>query len=166
MEIAMLVIGIILLVFAVFLIVAVLMQQGKAHNLSGTIAGGAETFFGKSKAQTINKKLSILTTVVAIVFVLLVCTVYIMQPSATTAGDIDSFPELVEFLFGGGEEEEMGKEVEHDHDGDGVADHDADEHDHAAEDEKSEETTTADTTTADTTTADTTAADPEDSAAE
>ena len=68
MTTAQIVIGIILLVFAVFLIVAVLMQQGKSHNLSGTIAGGAETFFGKSKAQTINKKLSVLTTVVAIVF--------------------------------------------------------------------------------------------------
>ena len=83
MTTAQIVIGIILLVFAVFLIVAVLMQQGKSHNLSGTIAGGAETFFGKSKAQTINKKLSVLTTVVAIVFVLLVGTVY--------TGDINGF---------------------------------------------------------------------------
>lgn len=87
MTIAQIVIGIILLVFAVFLIVAVLMQQGKSHNLSGTIAGGAETFFGKSKAQTINKKLSVLTTVVAIVFVLLVGTVYVMQDT----GDINGF---------------------------------------------------------------------------
>lgn len=87
MTTAQIVIGIILLVFAVFLIVAVLMQQGKSHNLSGTIAGGAETFFGKSKAQTINKKLSVLTTVVAIVFVLLVSTVYVMQDT----GDINGF---------------------------------------------------------------------------
>lgn len=87
MTTAQIVIGIILLVFAVFLIVAVLMQQGKSHNLSGTIAGGAETFFGKSKAQTINKKLSVLTTVVAIVFVLLVGTVYVMQDT----GDINGF---------------------------------------------------------------------------
>ena len=87
MTTAQIVIGIILLVFSVFLIVAVLMQQGKSHNLSGTIAGGAETFFGKSKAQTINKKLSVLTTVVAIVFVLLVGTVYVMQDT----GDINGF---------------------------------------------------------------------------
>ena len=44
MTTAQIVIGIILIVFAVFLIIAVLMQQGKSHNLSGTIAGGAETF--------------------------------------------------------------------------------------------------------------------------
>ncbi|MBR6675955.1 MAG: preprotein translocase subunit SecG, partial [Clostridia bacterium] len=82
MTTALLIIGIILLLFALFLIVAVLMQQGKAHNLSGAIAGGAETFFGKSKASSINKKLSILTTVVAIVFVVLVCVVYVLQPNS------------------------------------------------------------------------------------
>lgn len=72
-------IGIILIVFAVFLVVAVLMQDGKSHNLSGAIAGGSETFFGKSKAASINKKLSVLTTVVAIVFALLVLVSYLMQ---------------------------------------------------------------------------------------
>ena len=61
MEIA---IGIVLIVVAVFLVVAVLMQSGKSHNLSGTIAGGAETFFGKSKANTLDKTLSKVTTIV------------------------------------------------------------------------------------------------------
>ncbi len=73
------IIGILLLVMALFLIVAVLMQQGKNHNLSGTIAGGAETFFGKSKGQAMNRKLSTLTSVVAIVFVVLVCLLYFVQ---------------------------------------------------------------------------------------
>ena len=73
------VLGIILLVAAVFLIVAVLMQSGKSHNLSGSIAGGAETFFGKTKGKTIDKMLSKLTTIVAIVFVLIVIFVYVSQ---------------------------------------------------------------------------------------
>ncbi len=149
MNIAMLVIGIILLVFAVFLIVAVLMQQGKSHNLSGTIAGGAETFFGKSKAQSINKKLSVLTTVVAIVFVVLVCTVYVMQPTTETQGEINSFSDMWEVLFGDGEAEAIvddeDKADNHDHDGDGKADHAADEH--KDEDKKTEDTTKADETT-------------------
>ncbi len=149
MDIAMLVIGIILLVFAVFLIAAVLMQQGKSHNLSGTIAGGAETFFGKTKGQSINKKLSVLTTVVAIVFVVLVCTVYIMQPTTETQGEINSFSDIWEVLFGEGEAEAIvddeDKADDHDHDGDGKADHDAD--DHKAEDKKPEDTTKADETT-------------------
>ena len=72
-------IGIILIISAIFLVVAVLMQHGKEHNLSGTIAGGAETFFGKSKASTLDKKLSKLTTIVAIVFTLLVLVSYLMQ---------------------------------------------------------------------------------------
>ena len=71
--------GIILLVMAVFLIVAVLMQSGKDKKLSGTIAGGAETFFGKTKGSTLDKKLSKLTTIVAIVFVVLVLVSYLIQ---------------------------------------------------------------------------------------
>ena len=72
-------IGIILIISAIVLVVAVLMQHGKDHNLSGTIAGGAETFFGKYKASTLDKKLSKLTTIVAIVFTLLVLVSYLMQ---------------------------------------------------------------------------------------
>lgn len=87
MEIA---IGIILIISAVFLIVAVLMQHGKSHNLSGTIAGGAETFFGKSKASTLDKKLSKLTTIVAIVFTLLVLVSYLMQDTTDFSGYVES----------------------------------------------------------------------------
>ena len=72
-------IGILLIIAAVFLVVAVLMQSGKSHNLSGTIAGGAETFFGKAKGSTIDKKLAKLTTIVAIIFVVLVLVSYLMQ---------------------------------------------------------------------------------------
>ena len=71
--------GVIILVFAVFLVVAVLMQHGKSKNLSGTIAGGAETFFGKEKGRTIDKVLSTLTTVVAVIFVIGVLLLYILQ---------------------------------------------------------------------------------------
>ena len=71
--------GIVLILAALFLVVAVLMQSGKSKNLSGTIAGAAETFFGKTKATTMDKKLSKLTTIVAIVFVILVLVSYLMQ---------------------------------------------------------------------------------------
>ena len=89
MEIA---IGILLILAAIFLVVAVLMQSGKSHNLSGTIAGGAETFFGKSKATTIDKKLSKATTIVAIVFVILVLVSYLAQnnDSAESVPVVDS----------------------------------------------------------------------------
>lgn len=69
--------GVVLLVMAVFLIVAVLMQSGKDKKLSGTIAGGAETFFGKTKANKMEKTLSVVTTIVAIVFALVVIAMYL-----------------------------------------------------------------------------------------
>lgn len=70
--------GIILLVLAVALVVLVLFQSGKEKNLSGSIAGGAETFFGKTKGSDISKKLSVITTVLAVVFVLLVIAMYLL----------------------------------------------------------------------------------------
>lgn len=73
------VLGIILLVVAVFLVIAVLMQNGKSKNLSGAISGGAETFFGKTKGSTIDRMLSKVTTVVAILFVIMIVVVYVTQ---------------------------------------------------------------------------------------
>ncbi|MGI6202386.1 MAG: preprotein translocase subunit SecG [Eubacteriales bacterium] len=78
MEPIQIVFGIILLIFAVFLIVAVLLQSGKSHSL-GTIAGSAETFFGKTKGKTLDKMLSKLTSIVAVCFVLLVIIVFVIQ---------------------------------------------------------------------------------------
>jgi len=71
--------GAIILVFAVFLVIAVLLQHGKSHHLSGTIAGGAETFFGKEKGKTIDKMLSTVTSIVAVIFVIAVVILYILQ---------------------------------------------------------------------------------------
>ena len=79
--------GIVLIVAAVFLIFAVLMQSGKSKKLSGTIAGGAETFFGKTKSKGWDKKLAKLTTIVGIVFVVIVLAVYVIQDDA----DYDKF---------------------------------------------------------------------------
>ena len=56
-------------IISVILIASVLLQNGKQQGLSGAIAGGAETFFGKNKGRTIDAFLSKLTTVVAILFV-------------------------------------------------------------------------------------------------
>ena len=94
MELIMLAISIILIVAAVFLTIAVLKQHGKSHNLSGTIAGASETFFGKSKASTIDKKLSVLTTVVAIIFVILVLVAYLVQDIDTGKTTTDTSAQI------------------------------------------------------------------------
>ena len=51
--------------------VIVLMQSGKSAGLSGSISGGAETFFSKGKANTLDAKLAKMTTWFALVFVVL-----------------------------------------------------------------------------------------------
>lgn len=85
--------SILLIVMAVFLVIAVLMQHGKDHHLSGTIAGGAETFFGKSKGKKIDKTLGSLTTIISIIFVVCLLVLYIIQPNVVyTAENPDSVP--------------------------------------------------------------------------
>ena len=64
--------GIILTVFAVFLVVAVLMQEGKSYGLSGAISGGADTIFGKTRGKKLSSILSKATTVIGIIFAVLV----------------------------------------------------------------------------------------------
>ena len=83
-----LVIGIILLIGALFLIIAVLMQQGKQKGLSGAISGGADTFFGKQKGKTVDKILSKATTIVAVLFVALVLVMYLIQPDMPDMSNI------------------------------------------------------------------------------
>lgn len=70
--------GIILLVMALFLVVSVLLQSGKDTGLSGTIAGGADTFFSKAKSGTWDRILSKLTVVVSIIFTLSVIVMYVV----------------------------------------------------------------------------------------
>lgn len=85
--------SILLIVMAVFLVIAVLMQHGKDHHLSGTIAGGAENFFGKSKGKKIDKTLGSLTTIISIIFVVCLLVLYIIQPNVVyTAENPDSVP--------------------------------------------------------------------------
>ena len=74
------VIGILLIIAAIFLIVAVLLQSDKDKSLSGAIAGGsAETFYGKNKGKGIDGWLPKVTTVVAIVFAVLVLISFVIQ---------------------------------------------------------------------------------------
>ena len=56
-------------VISLVLVVVVLMQHGKQQGLSGAIAGGAETFFGKNKGRTIDAMLKKFRAVLAVLFV-------------------------------------------------------------------------------------------------
>lgn len=65
------ILGILILITSILVVVLVLLQEGKQQGLSGAIAGGAETFFGKSKGRTMEQKLVKITRVLAIVFFVL-----------------------------------------------------------------------------------------------
>ena len=56
-------------VISLALVVVVLLQHGKQQGLSGAIAGGAETFFGKNKGRTVDAMLKKFTAVIAILFI-------------------------------------------------------------------------------------------------
>jgi len=64
------VVTIIHVILSIILIAVVLLQSGKTAGLSGSIGGGAETFFGKNKAKTLDGILEKATAVVAVLFVI------------------------------------------------------------------------------------------------
>ncbi len=78
MEVLMFVLGAILLLLAGALVVLVLMQQDKDRKLSGAIAGGSDTFYGKNKGTDKDKILSIATGIIAVVFVAIVIAMYLI----------------------------------------------------------------------------------------
>ena len=75
MELAL---GIVILVLSVVLTVLVLMQSGKGKELSGTIAGGNNSYFGNTKTTSKDKVLTVVTTVISIVFVVCVLALYLI----------------------------------------------------------------------------------------
>lgn len=56
------------IIFSIAIIVIVLLQSGRSAGISGAIAGGAETFFGKNKGRTIDAILSKYTKFALAVF--------------------------------------------------------------------------------------------------
>ncbi len=61
-------VGAILIVSSIIIIAVVMLQQSQQQGLSGTIAGGADTFFDKNKGRTSEAKLAKITKIVAGVF--------------------------------------------------------------------------------------------------
>ena len=81
----------ILLVSALFIVVAVIFQKSADEGLSGTIAGGNETFYGKEKSAHTDKLWFKLTLIVSIVFVVAVLMVYIIQPDYGNSSVLDGW---------------------------------------------------------------------------
>lgn len=71
METLKVILTIVLVLIELFLIAVVLLQSGKSAGLSGSIAGGAETFFGKNKARSVEGKLQRWTKIAALAFIVI-----------------------------------------------------------------------------------------------
>lgn len=64
-------VNIIYLIICLAIIAIVLLQSGRSAGLSGTIAGGAETFFGKNKGRAYEAILSKYTGWIAVLFIII-----------------------------------------------------------------------------------------------
>ncbi len=58
------------IIVSLVLVLVVLLQEGKSAGLSGSIAGGAETFFGKNKGRSMDSILKKITAVAAVIFLI------------------------------------------------------------------------------------------------
>ena len=87
----------ILLLSAVFIIVAVIFQKSSDEGLSSTIAGGNESFYGKEKSAHTDKLWFKLTLIVSIVFVVAVLLTYVIQPDYTYGFDLDYWQSLSDY---------------------------------------------------------------------
>lgn len=70
MEIVKIIITIVFIIVCIALAALVLMQEGKSAGL-GSIAGVAETYWGKNKGRSMEGMLIKLTTILAILFMVL-----------------------------------------------------------------------------------------------
>ncbi|MDD5796896.1 MAG: preprotein translocase subunit SecG [Oscillospiraceae bacterium] len=65
------ILGGLLALFAILIIIVIILQEGNQQGI-GVVSGGADTFFSKNKARSIDAKLSRLTKFFAVGFVVFV----------------------------------------------------------------------------------------------
>ncbi len=87
----------VLLLAAVFIIIAVLFQKSADEGLSSTIAGGSETYFGKDKSKHTDKLWFRWTLIASLVFALAVIVTYVIQPDYVYGLAPDYWQNLTEF---------------------------------------------------------------------
>ena len=106
MEILEIVLLVLLLISAAFIVVAVVLQKSNEDGLSGTIAGGSETFYGKDKSADADRALYKWTLIAGIVFGVAVLLVFVIQPDYSQSfglGDwttiSESYSSIKELIF-------------------------------------------------------------------
>lgn len=72
------IIGSLIIIFALAIIFAILMQEGRRAGVNGVISGAADTFLSKNKARSVDAFLSRWTKYITIAFIALVVLVNIV----------------------------------------------------------------------------------------
>ena len=93
MEILEYVLLVVLLLSAVFIVVAVLLQKSNEDGLSGAISGNSETFYGKDKSSSSDRMLYKWTLIAGIVFAIAVALVFVIQPDYAESYALDLWQE-------------------------------------------------------------------------
>ena len=89
-----------LLISSIFIVVSVTIQKSSDEGLSGTIAGGSETYYGKDKSRQAGRRLNKWTLILAIVFAVAVILVYVIQPDYTQGvGDPEGWKDLIDYTI-------------------------------------------------------------------
>lgn len=151
--------GILILAMALFLVITILLQSSRDHRLSGTIAGGAETFFGKQKGKTMDGVLNKITAVVCVVFFVCVLLMYVFQDNGlstggNTDGNVIDINDLNDLIETGDIDTDADADSDADEDTDGEAEIDENTDDAEIEDESDVEAETEAETDGDTDVAD------------
>ena len=76
MEALNLILGIVLVIISIAVTIIILMQEGKQVGL-GTIAGAAETYWGKNKGRSMEGVLIKITRVLVVLFIVISCVLNI-----------------------------------------------------------------------------------------
>jgi len=84
---------VVLLVSALFIVVAVILQKSNEDGLSGAISGGSETFYGKDKSSHTDRALFKWTLIASVVFVLAVIAVFVIQPDFSDSYSVKEWME-------------------------------------------------------------------------
>lgn len=77
MQTLTIIVAIIDILLCIGLVLLVIFQEGNSKGL-GAIGGGADTFFGKSKARSMDSLLKKLTSVVAVIFAGFTIALYLL----------------------------------------------------------------------------------------
>ncbi|MBQ5885153.1 MAG: preprotein translocase subunit SecG [Clostridia bacterium] len=78
MGITEIIVGSLIIILAIVIIAAILLQEGRRAGINGAISGGADTFLSKNKARSVDAFLARWTKVIAIVFMILVVIAFVL----------------------------------------------------------------------------------------